>query len=112
VPFCWPGQRFNWKAVANEKEYPYTVELVVAGDKLDVESSRRMMNFQGREKFKRDMDGQLLEKVKFIFGGVFPIRTWPPLSRNSSAEKFRNPFGEAADAHGRPHTEAPATTPK
>ena len=35
------GQRFNWKAVANEKEYPYIVELVIAGDKLDVGSRRR-----------------------------------------------------------------------
>jgi hypothetical protein len=39
------------------------------------------------------MDGELLEKTKSIFGGVFPV--WPRL--NSSAEKLRNPFGEDAD---------------
>jgi len=33
------------KAVANEREYPYIVELVVAGGILRVEVSRRMMDF-------------------------------------------------------------------
>ena len=37
--------RRNGKAAANESKYPHIVELVVAGDKLDVEFSRRMMNF-------------------------------------------------------------------
>src|SRR5215472_14930385 len=35
----------NWKATANESKYPYIVELVVDGDKLDVEFSRRTMDF-------------------------------------------------------------------
>jgi hypothetical protein len=43
------------------------------------------------------MDGELLEKTKSIFGGVFPIWPRPTRSWNSSAEKLRNPFGEDAD---------------
>jgi hypothetical protein len=56
------------KAVANESKYPYIVELVVAGDKLDVECSRRMMDFHRSRKFRRGMDGELLEKAKSFFG--------------------------------------------
>ena len=37
------GRDMPKKATANEREYPYIVEFVVAGDKLDVELSRRMM---------------------------------------------------------------------
>jgi hypothetical protein len=34
------------KAVTNEREYPYIVELVFDNDILDVELSRRMLDFQ------------------------------------------------------------------
>ena len=51
------------KAATNEREYPYIVEFVIAGDKLDVELSRRMM--------------ELSEKAKSFFDGVFPIRPRP-----------------------------------
>jgi hypothetical protein len=43
------------------------------------------------------MDGELLEKVKSIFGGVFLIWRRPARSWNSSREKFCNPNGEDAD---------------
>jgi hypothetical protein len=56
------------------------------------------LDVEVREKFGRDMDGELSEKAKSIFGGVFPIRTRPVRSRNSSAEKFCSPIGEDADA--------------
>ena len=42
------------KAVANESKYPYIVELVVAGDKLDVELSRRMMDFHRSRKIQTE----------------------------------------------------------
>jgi len=38
------------KAVTNEAEYPYIVELAVADDELDVELSCRVMNFHGSRK--------------------------------------------------------------
>jgi hypothetical protein len=66
------------KAVINESEYPYIVGVAVADDELDVELSRRIMDFRRSEKFRRAMGGKLLDKAKSIFGGVFPI--WPLLA--------------------------------
>jgi hypothetical protein len=43
------------------------------------------------------MDGELLEKAKSIFGGVFLIWRRPARSWNSSTEKFCNPNGEDAN---------------
>jgi hypothetical protein len=40
------------RAVANEREYPYIVELVIADHKLDVEVSRRMMEFHRSRKIQ------------------------------------------------------------
>ena len=40
------------KAVANEKKYPYIVELFVADDKLDVKVNRRMMDFHRSRKIQ------------------------------------------------------------
>ena len=45
-------QRLNWKAVANESKYPYIVELLVVDDKLDVEVSRRMLDFHRSRKIQ------------------------------------------------------------
>ena len=44
------------------------------------------------------MDGELLEKAKSIFGGVFLICRQPARSWNSSTERFCNPNGEDANA--------------
>jgi hypothetical protein len=38
-------QPLSRKAVATEQKYPYIVELLVVDDELDVEVSRRMMDF-------------------------------------------------------------------
>jgi hypothetical protein len=65
-----------WRPFSNEKKYPYIVELVVAGDKLDVEMSRRMMHFHSsRKRFRRGMDGHgaLAQSV-----GNMPARRFPP----------------------------------
>jgi hypothetical protein len=44
------------------------------------------------------MVGELLEKAKTIFAGVFPIGSLPSHSWNSSADKFRSQVGEDADS--------------
>jgi hypothetical protein len=44
------------------------------------------------------MDGELSEKAKSFFDGVFPIWPRPGRSWNSSAEKFHSPSGEDANA--------------
>jgi hypothetical protein len=47
------------------------------------------------------MVGELLEKAKIIFDGVFSIWPMPAHSWTSSADEFRNQVGEYADsAHG------------
>lgn len=40
------------RAVENESKYPYIVELFVADDKLDVELSRRTMEFHRSRKIQ------------------------------------------------------------
>ena len=65
------GQRFNWKAVANEKEYPYIVELVIAGGKLDVESSRRMMNFHRSRKIQARYGRRIIREGQIYFRWCF-----------------------------------------
>jgi hypothetical protein len=40
------------KAVTNEKEYPYIVELAVSADKLEVQLSRTMMDFHSSRKIQ------------------------------------------------------------
>jgi hypothetical protein len=79
------GQRFNWKAVANEKEYPYTVELVVAGDKLDVESSRRMMNFHRSRKIQARYGRTIVREGQIYFRWCFPD--------SDMATAFKEQFG-------------------
>ena len=45
-------QPFSGKASENESKYPYIVELSVPEDKLDVEVSRRMMDFHSSRKIQ------------------------------------------------------------
>ena len=70
--YCVADMPRNGKAVANENEYPYIVELVVDGDKLDVEFSRRMMDFHRSRKIQARHGRRIVRKIKSIFGGVFP----------------------------------------
>jgi hypothetical protein len=50
------------KAVTNESRYPYIVELIVADDKLDLEVSRRIMDFHR------------LRKIQVRHGRITPVR--------------------------------------
>jgi hypothetical protein len=92
-------QPLSGKAVANEQKYPHIVELVVADDELDVEVSRRMMDFHRSRKIQARYGRRIIrEKAKSIFGGVFLIWRRPARLWNSSTEKFCNPNGEDANA--------------
>jgi hypothetical protein len=87
------------KPVTNEAKYPYIVELVVADDELDVELSRPIMTFTGREKFKHGMVGELkrpkLFSVVFFRFGYSPrdIRaynsTWKSCEHAAVRSSFR-----------------------
>ncbi len=46
------GHSTTGKAVSNESNYPYIVEIAVAEDKLDVELSRQMMDFHKSRKIQ------------------------------------------------------------
>jgi len=69
--YCVAEMARNRKATANENKYPYIVELVVDGDKLDVEFSRRMMDFHRSRKIQARHGRRIVRKIKSIFGGVF-----------------------------------------
>jgi hypothetical protein len=62
------------KAMTNEISHPYVVQLAVVGDELDIELSRRIMQFHNSDIFSRDMDEELLRsEAKSITVGAFPI---------------------------------------
>jgi len=78
-------QGFNRKAVANEKQNPYILELVVAGDKLDVELSRRIMNFHRSRKIQARHGRTIVREGKIYFRWCF--------SDSDAASAFREQFG-------------------
>jgi hypothetical protein len=64
-------QPLSGKAVANEQWYPYIVELVVADDKLDVEVSRRMMNFHRSRKIQARYGRRIIRESRIYFRWCF-----------------------------------------
>jgi hypothetical protein len=73
------------KAAKNEREYPYVVEFVVAGDKLDVELSRRMMDFHRSRKIPARHGRRIVIKGQIFFRWCF--------SDLATADAFREQFG-------------------
>jgi hypothetical protein len=63
--------RQSGRAVTNEKEYPYIVELFVPAEKLDVEFSRRMMNFHGSRKTQARQGRRIVRGRKIYFRWCF-----------------------------------------
>jgi hypothetical protein len=51
-------------------EYPYIVEFVVAGDKLDVELSRRMMDFHRSQKILARHGRRLSDEARRIAANI------------------------------------------
>jgi len=77
------------KAAKNEREYPYVVEFVVAGDKLDVELSRRMMHFHRSRKIPARHGRRIFREGQIFFRWCF--------SDLATARAFREQFdGEVA----------------
>jgi hypothetical protein len=64
-------QPLSGKAVANEQRYPYIVELIVADDKLDVEVSRRMMNFHRSRKIQARYGRRIIREGQIYFRWCF-----------------------------------------
>ena len=63
--------QFNYKAITNEREYPYIVELFVPAEKLDVEFSRRMMNFYRSGKTQARKGRRIVRGRKIYFRWCF-----------------------------------------
>jgi hypothetical protein len=79
------GRDMPKKAAAREKEYPYIVEFVVAGNKLDVELSRRMMDFHRSRKISARHGRRIVREGKIFFRWCF--------SDLATAGAFREQFG-------------------
>ena len=75
----------NWKATANESKYPYIVELVVDGDKLDVEFSRRTMDFHRSRKIQARHGRRIVREGRICFRWCF--------SELVTAQAFMEQFG-------------------
>jgi hypothetical protein len=83
------GRDMPNKAAANEREYPYIVEFVVAGEKLDIELSRRMMNFHRSRKISARHGRRIVREGQIFFRCCF--------SDLATADAFREQFaGEVA----------------
>ena len=73
------------KAVTNEAQYPYIVELVVANDELDVKLSRRMMNFHRSRKIQTRHGWRSVREGQIYFRWCFSDLT--------TAQAFLKQFG-------------------
>jgi hypothetical protein len=73
------------KAVANENKYPYIVELVVADDKLDLEVSRRIMDFHRLRKTQVRHGRRIVTERQIYFRWCF--------SDLGTADAFMEQFG-------------------
>ena len=78
------GRDMPKKATTNEGEYPYIVEFVVAGDKLEVELSRRMMDFHTSRKIPARHGRRIVREGQIFFRWCF--------SDLATAEAFREQF--------------------
>jgi hypothetical protein len=64
-------QPLSGKAVANEKKYPYIVELLVVDDKLDVEVNRRMMGFHRSRKIQARYGRRIIREGQIYYRWCF-----------------------------------------
>jgi hypothetical protein len=91
---CDMPQRLNWKAVANESKYPYIVELLVFDDKLDVEVSRRILDFHRSQKILARYGRRIIRGRHIYFRWCF--------SDLVTASAFMEQFGGKLTGSGQP----------
>jgi hypothetical protein len=73
------------KAVTNESRYPYIAELIVADDKLDLEVSRRIMDFHRLRKIQVRHGRRIVTERQIYFRWCF--------SELGTADAFMEQFG-------------------
>jgi len=71
--------------VATEQKYPYIVELLVVDDELDVEVSRRMMDFHRSRKIQARYGRRIVREGQIYFRWCF--------SDLDMASAFKEEFG-------------------
>jgi hypothetical protein len=76
------------RAVKNEGAFPDIVELAVATHELDVQLSRRIIDFHKLRDIEARHGGRMLEKIKSTIGGAFPIWRRLVISLSSLMENF------------------------
>ncbi len=65
------GHSTTGKAVTNESNYPYIVEIAVAEDKLDVELSRQMLDFHKLRKIQARHGRRIVREHQVYFRWCF-----------------------------------------
>jgi hypothetical protein len=78
-------QPLSRKTVATEQKYPYIVELLVVDDELDVEVSRRMMDFHRSRKIQARYGRRIVREGQIYFRWCF--------SDLDMASAFKEQFG-------------------
>ena len=79
------------KAVANESNYPFIVELAVAENELDVELSHRIMRFHRSQNIEARHRRRIIREGQIYFRWCFFDLGTACASPNSLAEPFYNP---------------------
>ena len=87
-------QPLSGKAVKNEGKYPYIVELSAPEDKLDVEVSRRMMDFHSFRKIQVQHGRRIVIEDQIYFRWCF--------SDLATAGAFIEQFGGKLTRSGQP----------
>jgi hypothetical protein len=87
-------QPLSGKAIANESKYPYIVELSIADDKLDVEFSRRVMDFHTQRKIQVRHGRRIVLEGQIYFRWCF--------SDLVTASAFMEEFGGKLTRSGQP----------
>jgi len=78
-------QPLSGKAIANESEYPYIVELLAADDELDLDLSRRIIAFHGSRNIQVRHGRRIVREDQIYFRWCF--------SDLATAEEFMEQFG-------------------
>jgi hypothetical protein len=79
------GHSPTGKAITNESDYPYIVEIAVADGKLDVEVGRRMMDFHKSRKIQARHGRRIFREPQSYFRWCF--------SDLATARAFLEQFG-------------------
>ena len=89
-----PRQPPSGKAVENEREYPYIVELLAANDELDVDLSRRIIAFHWSRKVQVRHGRRIVREGQIYFRWCF--------SDADTASAFGEQFGGELTGGGPP----------